>query len=160
MLCAACARPQVMCVKESESDTFPNHISARAAAQSSSSSAAGCFGFLGFFRAGTFFFVPPSSPPPPPAAAAAPSFASSASSCSLAYAPPSSFLAEDACQICYDACEVIDGVAAGRTSCGHLFHRGCLARWLQEAKVCGVCRSPCPSTLRMFAADEATSGDP
>ena len=77
-----------------------------------------------------------------------------------AAAPPSSFLAEDACQICYDACEVIDGVAAGRTSCGHLFHRGCLARWLQEAKVCGVCRSPCPSTLRMFAADEATSGDP
>ena len=77
-----------------------------------------------------------------------------------AVAPPSSFLAEDACQICYDACEVIDGVAAGRTSCGHLFHRGCLARWLQEAKVCGVCRSPCPSTLRMFAADEATSGDP
>jgi len=73
---------------------------------------------------------------------------------------PSSFLAEDACQICYDACEVIDGVAAGRTSCGHLFHRGCLARWLQEAKVCGVCRSPCPSTLRMFAADEATRGDP
>ena len=49
---------------------------------------------------------------------------------------------------------MIDGVGAGRTSCGHLFHRGCLARWLQEQQTCGVCRKPFSrSSHRMFVPE-------
>ena len=42
------------------------------------------------------------------------------------------------CSICF---EVIDeGTGSARLSCGHLYHFGCLARWVLKNKTCPYCR--------------------
>ena len=55
---------------------------------------------------------------------------------------PLTLLSERDCQICFDEIEVIDGVGAGRTSCGHLFHGACCGRWFAEHSECPNCREP------------------
>ena len=67
---------------------------------------------------------------------------------------PTPLCTESECMICF---EEADGNDSGRTSCGHLFHRTCLGRWLEQRKAdklatcCAVCRFPLStSSKRMF----------
>ena len=64
--------------------------------------------------------------------------------------------ASGACAICFE--RAVGDEDAGPTACGHLFHRACLRRWLEECKAgkqtlsCAVCRQPISvSSRRMFA---------
>jgi hypothetical protein len=49
---------------------------------------------------------------------------------------------EDQCPIC------LVGIARGEeimaTPCGHLYHRGCLARWMRRSLTCPLCRAALP----------------
>ena len=67
---------------------------------------------------------------------------------------PTPLCTESECMICFE--EAV-GNGSGRTSCGHLFHRTCLGRWLEQRKAdklatcCAVCRFPLStSSKRMF----------
>jgi hypothetical protein len=45
------------------------------------------------------------------------------------------------CPICTDELVNLDAI---QTSCGHDYHRVCLARWFREGKECPMCRGPLP----------------
>ena len=46
-----------------------------------------------------------------------------------------------ACSICTDR---LASQVTMRTSCGHAFHRTCLAQWQREGGDCPLCRAPLP----------------
>ena len=61
--------------------------------------------------------------------------------------------ASRSCAICFERADEEADDGAGRTACGHLFHRECLRRWLEECKAgkqtpsCAVCRQPLDQRL-------------
>jgi hypothetical protein len=46
-----------------------------------------------------------------------------------------------ACPICTDGLATQDSVL---TSCGHVYHQACLARWWRQGGDCPLCRTPLP----------------
>jgi hypothetical protein len=42
------------------------------------------------------------------------------------------------CSICFETID--EGTGSARLSCGHLYHFGCLARWVLKNKTCPYCR--------------------
>jgi len=54
------------------------------------------------------------------------------------------------CPICTDGLSREDSVL---TSCGHVYHQACLARWWREGGDCPMCRTPLPE-------DETAGVDP
>jgi hypothetical protein len=46
------------------------------------------------------------------------------------------------CTVCFERIE--EGENAMATPCGHLFHRECLTRWMNEHMICPVCRNSLP----------------
>merc|ERR1711865_1132943 len=49
----------------------------------------------------------------------------------------------DDCSICVD--KMLVGDSALRIPCGHLFHKGCVRKWLQSSNKCPVCRFELPT---------------
>ena len=54
------------------------------------------------------------------------------------------------CPICY---ECVASCESSRTSCGHVFHRGCMASWLERATTCPSCRTVVAGAPTLPVAD-------
>ncbi|XP_030548887.2 E3 ubiquitin-protein ligase RNF181-like [Rhodamnia argentea] len=48
------------------------------------------------------------------------------------------------CAICCE--EIIVGSTASSMPCCHVYHRGCIAKWLKNSRTCPLCRFELPST--------------
>lgn len=67
------------------------------------------------------------------------------------------------CSICAETIGSSDDLNV--TSCGHMFHVGCLKQWLDRAKTCPQCRAVCTArnVVRLYlnvALNETVSEDP
>lgn len=49
------------------------------------------------------------------------------------------------CSICYDSIDVRDRLGYMLAPCDHLFHRHCLAQWMDVQMVCPICRTELPA---------------
>ncbi|KAJ8458525.1 hypothetical protein OPV22_031451 [Ensete ventricosum] len=49
---------------------------------------------------------------------------------------------ESSCTICLEEFE--EGMEVTRMPCMHVFHGGCLTRWLERSRLCPLCRHPLP----------------
>ena len=56
-------------------------------------------------------------------------------------APDDPALLDDLCPICFGELAASGRHGNAVTSCGHVYHRGCLARWLAEQPFCPKCRA-------------------
>ncbi|KAI5679925.1 hypothetical protein M9H77_01152 [Catharanthus roseus] len=50
------------------------------------------------------------------------------------------------CLICLDDFELLESEVA-KLPCSHVFHKGCVSKWLQQSHMCPLCRFPLPTPL-------------
>ena len=81
---------------------------------------------------------------------------------------PTSLCPQGSCQICFEALDadpdepvISSQQSGGTTSCGHVFHTGCLERWLKQKTECPVCRATMSrSRARMFTCESPEDDSP
>ena len=65
---------------------------------------------------------------------------SSSSYAASRFSSTSSFVKNDSCAICIE--DFASGNVLRRLSCGHLYHRDCIDKWLDRKPICPLCKMP------------------